>query len=168
MNVMVGDHIPVWYHGPVAPERMALMATVLRDPNPIHFEPATSDDDGTSLRINQGPLNVGYVANMLTSWAGPGSTKRLRIRFVANVFEGDHVKASGVATAITNDSDEAFVECDVQLVRSNGGLSPSRYRGGSSFLDHRRSLAGSYRQNESTRPILVVVNGLGGDYCVIK
>jgi hypothetical protein len=87
---------------------------------------------------------------------------------VANVFEGDHVEASGVVTATTNDSDEAFIECDVQLVRSNGGLSPNRYRGGRSFLDYRRSLVGSYRQNEPTRPILVVVNGLGGDYCVIK
>ena len=59
---------------------------------------------------------------MLASWAGPGSIKRLRIRFVANVFEGDHVEASGVVTAITGDSDEAFAECDVQLVRSNGDL----------------------------------------------
>jgi acyl dehydratase len=101
---------------------MALMAAILRDPNPIHFESAPSNDDETSLRINQGPLNVGYVANMLTSWAGPGSIKRLRVRFVANVFEGDHVEASGVVTAITDGSDETFVECDVQLVRSNGDL----------------------------------------------
>jgi len=121
LKVAVGDPIPVWSHGPVTPERMALMAAILRDPNPIHFELATSDD-GTDLRINQGPLNVGYVANMLASWAGPGSIKRLRVRFVANVFEGDHVEASGVVTAITGDSDEAFAECDVQLVRSNGDL----------------------------------------------
>jgi len=100
---------------------MALMAAILRDPNPIHFELATSDD-GTDLRINQGPLNVGYVANMLTSWAGPDSIKRLRVRFVANVFEGDDVEASGVVTAIAEDPDGALAECDVQLVRSNGDL----------------------------------------------
>jgi len=100
---------------------MALMTAILRDPNPIHFEPATSDD-GTNPRINQGPLNVGYVANMLTNWAGPGSIRRLQVRFVANVFEGDHVEASGVVTAITGDSDETLAECDVQLVRSNGDL----------------------------------------------
>ena len=119
---MVGDRIPVWSHGPVTPERMALMAAILRDPNPIHFEPANSDDGETSLRINQGPLNVGYVANMLTSWAGPDSIKRLRVRFVANVFEGDDVEASGVVTAIADDPDGAVAECDVQLVRSNGEL----------------------------------------------
>ena len=121
MKVAVGDPLPVWSHGPVTPERMALMTAILRDPNPIHFEPATSDD-GTNLRINQGPLNVGYVANMLTNWAGPGSIRRLQVRFVANVFEGDHVEASGVVTAITGDSDETLAECDVQLVRSNGDL----------------------------------------------
>ena len=45
MSVMVGDRIPVWSHGPVTPERMALMAAILRDPNPIHFEPATTGGD---------------------------------------------------------------------------------------------------------------------------
>ena len=54
------------------------MAAILRDPNPIHFDPATRDDGEPNLRINQGPLNVGYIANMLTNWAGPGSIKRLR------------------------------------------------------------------------------------------
>ena len=122
MSVMVGDRIPVWSHGPVAPERMALMAAILRDPNPIHFQPSTAGSEETSLRINQGPLNVGYVANMLTSWAGPDSIKRLRVRFVANVFEGDDVEASGVVTAISEDPDGALAECDVQLVRSNGDL----------------------------------------------
>ena len=122
MSVMVGDRIPVWSHGPVTPERMALMAAILRDPNPIHFEPSTAGSEETSLRINQGPLNVGYVANMLTSWAGPDSIKRLRVRFVANVFEGDDVEASGVVTAIANSPDGAVAECDVQLVRSNGEL----------------------------------------------
>jgi len=122
LSVMVGDRIPVWSHGPVTPERMALMAAILRDPNPIHFEPSTAGSEETSLRINQGPLNVGYVANMLTSWAGPDSIKRLRVRFVANVFEGDDVEASGVVTAIADDSDGTLAECDVQLVRSNGDL----------------------------------------------
>ena len=122
MSVMVGDRIPVWSHGPVTAERMALMAAILRDPNPIHFEPATTGGDEKGLRINQGPLNVGYVANMLPSWAGPDSIKRLRVRFVANVFEGDDVEASGVVTAIADDPDGAVAECDVQLVRSNGEL----------------------------------------------
>jgi acyl dehydratase len=59
---------------------------------------------------------------MLTNWAGPGSIKRLRVRFIANVFEGDHVEASGVVTAVTADSGEHFAECDVRLIRSDGDL----------------------------------------------
>ena len=101
---------------------MALMAAILRDPNPIHFEPAIGADGETSRRSNQGPLNVGYVANMLTSWAGPDSIKRLKVRFVANVFDGDYVEASGVVTALEEDADEATAECDVKLTRSNGDL----------------------------------------------
>ena len=122
LTVTVGDHIPTWAHGPVAAERMALMAAILRDPNPIHFDPATRDDGEPNLRINQGPLNVGYIANMLTNWAGPASIKRLRVRFIANVFEGDHVEASGVVTAVTADGGQHFAECDVRLIRSDGDL----------------------------------------------
>ena len=122
MSVVSGDRIPVWSHGPVTPERMALMAAILRDPNPIHFEPSTTGGDEQGPRINQGPLNVGYIANMLTSWAGPDSIRRLRVRFVANVFEGDDVEASGVVTAIADGPDGTLAECDVQLVRSNGDL----------------------------------------------
>jgi acyl dehydratase len=101
---------------------MALMAAILRDPNPIHFDPAARADGEPDLRINQGPLNVGYIANMLTNWAGPGSIKRLRVRFIANVFEGDHVEASGVVTAVTADGGQHFAECDVRLIRSDGDL----------------------------------------------
>ncbi len=122
MSVVSGDRIPVWSHGPVTSERMALMAAILRDPNPIHFEPATTGGGEQGPRINQGPLNVGYIANMLTSWAGPDSIRRLRVRFVANVFEGDDVEASGVVTAIADGPDGTLAECDVQLVRSNGDL----------------------------------------------
>ena len=122
LSVTVGDHIPTWPHGPVTAERMALMAAILRDPNPIHFDPAARADGEPDLRINQGPLNVGYIANMLTNWAGPGSIKRLRVRFIANVFEGDHVEASGVVTAVTADGGQHFAECDVRLIRSDGDL----------------------------------------------
>ena len=122
LSVTVGDHIPTWPHGPVTAERMALMAAILRDPNPINFDPAARADGEPDLRINQGPLNVGYIANMLTNWAGPGSIKRLRVRFIANVFEGDHVEASGVVTAVTADGGQHFAECDVRLIRSDGDL----------------------------------------------
>lgn len=122
MNTSVGDPIPTWSHGPVTAERMALMAAILRDPNPIHFDPATGGNGETAPRINQGPLNVGYIANMLTDWTGSASIKRLKVRFVANVFEGDYVKASGVVVATHSKDGEEFAECDVTLTRSNGDL----------------------------------------------
>ncbi|MDG2427691.1 MAG: MaoC/PaaZ C-terminal domain-containing protein [Acidimicrobiales bacterium] len=122
MNINVGDPIPTWSHGPVTAERMALMAAILRDPNPIHFEPVTESNGETNSRINQGPLNVGYIANMLIDWTGPASIKRLKVRFVANVFEGDYVEASGVVTATNSDDGEEVAECDVKLIRSGGDL----------------------------------------------
>jgi acyl dehydratase len=55
---------------------------LLRDPYPVHWDPAATEGLGLSGRvINQGPLNLSYVANMLMAWSGPASIRRLTVSF---------------------------------------------------------------------------------------
>jgi hypothetical protein len=84
---------------------MKLYAALARDPTPIHW-----DRSGGPV-INQGPLNVGYVANMLMAWAGPESIRELAVRFTDNVLEGEIAVAGGVVTAV----DDGVAECEVWL-----------------------------------------------------
>lgn len=97
----------------VRPEPMKLYAALARDPTPIHWD---ADAAGGRV-INQGPLNLGYIVNMLIAWAGPEAIREIDARFTDNVFAGDVVVAGGVVTAVR----DGLAVCDVWLDREDGG-----------------------------------------------
>lgn len=112
----VGDPLPEWVLEEVTPQRMQVMAAVLRDPNPIHWDRAELVARGLPPRlINQGPINLGYVTNMLEAWAGRGAIRRLEARFTSNVLEGDRVRAGGSIVAVRSDDRGPLVDCEVWL-----------------------------------------------------
>lgn len=118
MNVKVGDAIPSWSMDHVDPARMKTMAAILRDPYPVHWDRAANEALGLGGRvINQGPLNLSYVANMLMEWAGPTSIRRLTVSFGRPVLDGDHVVACGRVIALTVQHGETRADCEVWLER---------------------------------------------------
>ena len=118
MNVQVGDAIPSWSMDHVDPARMKTMAAILRDPYPVHWDRAANEVFGLGGRvINQGPLNLSYVANMLMEWAGPTSIRRLTVSFGRPVLDGDCVVACGRVMALTVHDGESRAECEVWLDR---------------------------------------------------
>ena len=115
--IAVGDVLPEWEMSDVRPERMQTMAALLRDPNPVHWDRASTHSRGLDGRlVNQGPINVGYLANMLMAWQGPDCIRRLRTRFPDRVLDGDRVVARGIVTAVNGD----VVICDIWLERPDG------------------------------------------------
>ena len=121
MKIAVGDTLPEWTMASVTPERMRTVAAILRDPNPIHWDPAASAELGLGERVvNQSPINLGYVVNMLTQWAGHSCVRRLRVEFSVPVFGEDSVTAAGVVKAITSDTGMRLAECEVWLDRQDG------------------------------------------------
>jgi acyl dehydratase len=117
-EVNPGDEIPVWSMPFVDPARMRTMAAILRDPYPVHW-----DRDGNSALglpgrvVNQGPLNLGYIVNMLMAWAGPSCVRRLTVSFGRPVLDGDRVNAGGRVTAVDVVDGERRATCDVWLER---------------------------------------------------
>ncbi len=121
-HVAVGDVIPELVIPSVSAEKMKTMAALLADPNTIHWDAEDCRRLGLGDRpVNQGPNNMGYVVNMLMDWAGgPASVRRLKVRFLGNVFAGDRLVASGEVTNVRMGDDAIVVECDV-LLRRDGG-----------------------------------------------
>lgn len=116
----VGDQIPPWTIVCVDAARMKTMAAILRDPYPVHWDRAGNEQAGLGPRlINQGPLNVGYLANMLMAWAGPTCVRRLTVAFADRVHDGDEVTAHGVVTAIETDAAEHRLTCEIWLERGD-------------------------------------------------
>jgi acyl dehydratase len=131
MDVSPGTLVPPWSHGPVDPEKMKIFAAIARDPNPIHWDRAAVAERGLGERlINQGPINLGYVVNMLLAWAGPASLRELKVRFSSNVFDGDIVVAGGVVTGLRDEGGERLADCEVWLDRGDG----TRALGGSATV----------------------------------
>ncbi len=91
-----GTALPELVVEDVGVDRMKTMAALLRDPYPIHWDPAAVRAAGYGDRpVNQGPINLGYIANMLMAWAGDGAIRRLTVGFHGRVFAGDTVTAGG-------------------------------------------------------------------------
>ncbi len=101
MSHKVGDALPPFVIESVSPEGMKAWAVFLADPNPIHLDVEVVKAKGLGDRvINQGPINVAYMMNMLMA-AFPGATiEAMDSRFLDNVYGGDKVRASGTITAI--------------------------------------------------------------------
>ncbi len=88
------------------------------DPNPVHWDAAVVEKLGFGRRtINQGPLGLSYMVNMLHAWAGRRCLRRLFMRFPMVVLDGDHITARGRVTAVREAGGETLVDCDVWLER---------------------------------------------------
>jgi acyl dehydratase len=116
LAVSEGVEIPPWEMPAVDPARMKTMAAVLRDPYPVHWDRDANAAIGLPGRVvNQGPLNLGYIANMLMAWAGPASVRRLTVSFGRPVLDGDRVVAQGWIREVTG----GVARCDVALLRND-------------------------------------------------
>jgi len=118
MKVEVGDDIPAWEMQSVRRDRMRTMAAILRDPYPVHWDARVVEEMGLGSRtINQGPLGLAYMINMLHDWTGIGSIRRIRMTFPLPVFSEDRVIARGTVTAIRASEGERLADCDIWLER---------------------------------------------------
>lgn len=119
MKVEVGQEIPEWVMESVSPERMRTMAAILRDPNPVHWDRkavAAMTRLGLGERtINQGPLGLSYMVNMLHEWTGPGSIRRIFMTFPQVVLDGDRIVAKGKVTGVREENGERLADCDIWL-----------------------------------------------------
>jgi acyl dehydratase len=117
VTVTVGTELPTWDVPAVSAEKMKTMAALLADPSPIHFDVVTLRALGMGDRpVNQGPLNMGYVMNAVTGWAGgPDRLRRLRVRFLGTVLAGQALRVTGAVTAVREQDGKTLADCDVAL-----------------------------------------------------
>jgi len=124
----VGNELPELRIDAIDARDIMLMALVLRDPNPIHYDVDAVRAAGLGeVEVNQGGATMAYVLNMLSRWTGSQQNLRsIRCRFSANVLAGQSVIARGTVTAVTPDSASpdgspgVLVDCDVWVERDDG------------------------------------------------
>jgi acyl dehydratase len=125
VSFAVGDNIPEWVMDSVSPQRMRTMAAILRDPNPLHWDRnavAALPLELGQRTINQGPLGLGYMVNMLHAWAGPDCIRRIVMRFPQVVLDGERVVARGEITALRREQDQMLADCNIRLEHEQRGV----------------------------------------------
>jgi 3-hydroxybutyryl-CoA dehydratase len=115
MTYAVGDALPPFVIESVSADAMKQWAVFLADPNPIHLDVEVVKAKGLGDRvINQGPINVAYMMNMLMA-AFPGAKiEAMDSRFLDNVYGGDKAVASGTITAIEGNRISCEFTLDVE------------------------------------------------------
>jgi len=125
VKIAVGERIPEWVMESVSAQRMQTMAAILRDPNPLHWNReavAALPFDLGHRTINQGPLGLGYMVNMLHAWAGPDCIRRIVMRFPQVVLDGERVIARGTITGLREQDQERLADCDIWLEHEERGV----------------------------------------------
>jgi acyl dehydratase len=125
VSFAVGDSIPEWVMASVSAARMCTMAAILRDPNPLHWDRGAVDSLPFGLgrrTINQGPLGLSYMINMLHAWAGPDCLRRIVMRFPQVVLDGECVIARGEITALRGEQGVALADCKIWLEHADRGI----------------------------------------------
>lgn len=115
MSYGVGDALPPFVIESASPEAMKAWAVFLADPNPIHLDVEVVKAKGLGDRvINQGPINVAFMMNMLMA-AFPGAKiESMDSRFLDNVYGGDKVTAHGTITAVEGNRISCEFTLDVE------------------------------------------------------
>ncbi len=110
-----GTELPVRVIESVRDEDIRLVALLLRDPNPIHFDLEAVARAGLGDRaINQGGATMAYVIDYVVAWAGSRDTLRtIECAFRANVAAGDDVALGGCVTSVTPVEDGVLVDLKV-------------------------------------------------------
>ena len=111
------DALPDWTLDAVDAEKMKVLALLLGDPNPLHFDPEVAPRLGIAERpVNQGPSNMAMLANLVRAAFPDGRLTRLSVRLRGVVVAGESVRAHGrVVDRWTTADGISTVRCEVVL-----------------------------------------------------
>ncbi|HET9491266.1 MAG TPA: MaoC/PaaZ C-terminal domain-containing protein [Methylomirabilota bacterium] len=119
-DVAVGADTPPLVKGPIQQIQLTRYAGASGDFNPIHQDEEFARAAGMSGVFAHGMLSMGFVAQALTDWAGPGTVRKLGVRFTALVRLKDTVTCRGRVLAKQSKDDQHLVELDVWAENQRG------------------------------------------------
>jgi 3-hydroxybutyryl-CoA dehydratase len=119
--VSVGDRIPD-RRFVVDGNAMKVFSVLMRDPNPIHFDPEFVRGLGLGDRpVNQGTITMGYPITAVLDWIGaPERLLTFRCRFLRTLLADDEAIASGEVTAVEHDGGRTVATLSIWLDRADG------------------------------------------------
>lgn len=110
-----------WGPCTIDPGRMKVLALLLDDANPLHFDPAATARLGLGDRpLSQGPTGLAMIVTMLRATFPGSRVRHLSARLLAPVFAGDTVRCAGRAAGDRSDRAADGAAYDVWLEGADG------------------------------------------------
>lgn len=98
------------------------------DYNPLHTDEIfTTQVAGYPSVFAHGMLTMGMTGRMLTDYVGDGRLTKFGVRFTAQVWPGDDLKATATVEAVRDEADGKVVDLKVSTVNQDGAEVLSGY-----------------------------------------
>lgn len=121
-DVHIGDAIPALVKAPVTHLQLVRYAGASGDFNPLHTDPKVGEEIGTGGIIAHGMLIMGFVGQLLSDYAGPGTLRKFGVRFKGMTHLGDEITCTGTITEKYEADDEGRIAGKVQAADQNGDV----------------------------------------------
>lgn len=119
-KVSEGDTLAEVVKGPVDRVQLALFAGSSGDHNPIHLDDERAREGGLTGVIVHGMLNMAFLGQLLSQWAGPARVRKFSNRFAAMAFPGDTITCRGRVAGKREEGGEKLVDLEIEAVNQNG------------------------------------------------
>lgn len=122
-DITEGEEVGKVQFDDVTQDDMKVVSAIMDDSNPIHFDERHVEEMGMPGLINQGPINLSYLAQAARDVTeSPTDLRYLNVRNDANVFEGEDVTAVATATDKYVEDGAGVVELDLELRKGDGSV----------------------------------------------
>ncbi len=119
-DVKVGDELPPLVKGPIQQIQLTRYAGASGDFNPIHQDEEFAKAAGMGGVFAHGMLSMGFVAQVVTDWAGAGTVRKLGVRFAGLVRLKDMVTCRGRVLDTFSKDDLHLVDLEVWAENQRG------------------------------------------------
>lgn len=121
-DLEVGEELEPRTVEDVRGEDMKLIAALLQDPYPPHFDERFAEELGYPDLLNQGPVNFSYMLQSVTRHLKkPSDIRSFDMQFRDMVFAGDTVVATATVAGKRTVDGDGIVEFDVALEKESDG-----------------------------------------------
>jgi len=116
-----GDEFNVQTFENLRGDDMRLLAALLEDPYPPHFDERRAQELGYPGLLNQGPANCSYLVQTVTQkLESPSDLQSFDIRFHDMVFAGETVTASATVEETHTEDSTRIVDLAMSLEKEDG------------------------------------------------
>jgi len=119
-DVTIGDELPPLVKGPIQQIQLTRYAGASGDFNPIHQDAEFAQAAGMGGVFAHGMLSMGFVAQVVTDWAGAGTVRKIGVRFAALVRLKDTVTCRGRVVATSHKNGANVVELEIWAENQTG------------------------------------------------